>query len=162
MAFCRVITPAHADTPKLYCYEANNGSQRVTFTRDGGIIKMHNELTGKDYEFPVIREDKAQVGSYHVIIFKAGDEERMIATGPEPNAPTEYTLLRAVNGRAWRYACYPQPTENPKNCVDFNGGFVDCEDLGRRKENLRKVPPSAYSPSWPLCSTQMYLDGVCK
>jgi hypothetical protein len=126
---------------------------------------MHNELTGKDYEFPIVREEKAQVGSYHLIIFKAGNEERMLVTGPMPNEPTEYTLVNAVNGHAWRYACFPQPGEHPNTCIDFNGGFVDCKDLEERMARLRNAPRNAPPPSTyyhPLCSSQMYLDGVCQ
>jgi hypothetical protein len=144
------VGSAHAEEqPKLYCYESNQGSQRVTFTRDGGTINMHNELTGKDYQFPIVSDQKAQFGNHWVLIFKAGNEERMLVNDDynarEKNV-TEYTLVRAVNGHSWRYRCYPQPNEHPDSCIDFNGTFVNCADLAIRKERLRQAPPpSAYA-----------------
>jgi hypothetical protein len=77
-------------------------------------------------------------------------DERLIRTIPE--GVTDYIPLRGP-ANAWRYSCYPTPNEHPETCVDFNGGLVQCDDLERRKANLRNVPPpSAYSE----CVSHLY------
>jgi hypothetical protein len=136
--------PPLTKEPKLYCYEMvgdprhvppQREPRRVSFTREGNTVRMHNEMTNADYEFPVTREQAATL-----IFTDQGGKERMIyGSGRE----WHYTSL---NGGNWDFVCYLEPTNNPQVCYDFNGGVVDCGNLEQRVARLRNVqPPSAYS-----------------
>jgi hypothetical protein len=135
--------PPLTKEPKLYCYEMvgdprhvppQREPRRVSFTREGNTVRMHNEMTNADYEFPVTREQAATL-----IFTDKGGKERMIYGHDK----IHYTSL---GGDHWDFICYPEPTRNSEVCYDFNGSATDCGGLEQRVARLRNVaPPSPYT-----------------